>query len=150
MRLIFSFAMIAVAVVTAGNALAALSPRTVGGVAGCLAARQVMATPSTVHVVAPKSPQGASLGVSFAMLQDVALNNAVLGFERSNAVATRVGNDWLTYQLTRYKKAGLRVTAVMVRQTYFVKDNVVVIWSNEPGTTTAGRSRAQRILQRCI
>jgi hypothetical protein len=68
----------------------------------------------------------------------------------SATVAQRVGNEYLKWQLARYKKGGLRVTAAMVATTYFVRDNVVVVWNNEPGAIPAGRSKAKRILAACV
>jgi hypothetical protein len=119
-------------------------------VASCLARHGVMTTQAYGKVIAPKSVQTGSLGFSFALVSGAELNNGGMAFEASAAVAQRVGSEYLTWQLARFKKAGLHVTPAMVAATYFVKDNVVVVWGNEPGSAPAGRSKAKRILSACI
>ena len=119
-------------------------------VATCLAAHNVMTTQAYGKVVAPRSVQRSGLGFSFSLVSGAELNNGGVAFEASASVAQRVGNEYLKWQLARYKKAGLHVTPAMVATTYFVKDNVVVVWNNEPGTTPTGRDKAKRILSACI
>ena len=148
MRLALTAAVI-LAVSASGVAVAA-APRDPAGVAACLTSHNILTTRRTNHVVAPKSPQAALLTVSFALIPSAALNSGVLAFEKNAAVATRVGNEWLAYELARFKKGGLHVTASMVRTTYFVKDNVIAIWDSEPGTHTPGRAQARRLLEACI
>ena len=90
------------------------------------------------------------MSFSFARVSSAALSNGSIVFERSSLIAARVGDEWLRYQLRRYEKAGVHVTAAMVRATYFVKDNTITVWNNEPGTTTPGRARATTILRSCL
>jgi hypothetical protein len=135
----------------ASVAWAVTAPRTPQAVASCLAGRNVMTSgPTSRKVVAPKSAQQTALGFSFALVSGQELNRGSLAFEKNAAVALRVGNEYLNYQLARYKKGGVRLTPAMVRTTYYVKDNVVVLWDNDPGTIPAGRARAQRTLSGCL
>jgi hypothetical protein len=133
------------------DASAATAPRTPSFVASCLTGNSVMTNgPTNRKVVAPKSAQQAALGFSFALVSGQELNRGSLAFEKNAAAAKRVGNEYLTYQLARYKKGGIRVTPAMVKTTYFVKNNVVVLWDTEPGSIPAGRARAQRTLSTCL
>ena len=126
------------------------APVTVAAAGSCLTLHSVIATRTATRVVAPGSPQLAALRFSFSLVTGARLNSGVIAFEKTAAIASRVGSVFLRFQLRHFASEGVHVTTSMIKDTYLVINNSVVFWAVEPGTRPIGEARATRTLTSCL
>jgi hypothetical protein len=143
--------LVLLAALAAPAVLADSAPANARDAARCLQKHRLLVSPGSIRVTA-NSPKVPALQINFALIPKLGLNSGTLAFEKSALSAKAVAREYLTARLKQLRRAGLKVSEARVRQTYSVKNNVIILWDIDEGSShpPSGHASARRVVFSCI